>query len=56
MMPLEVYHDALEQKDQAESLFVHGYLSLEDKATVETLFWEICRDLVGRRRSEEDLP
>ena len=56
MMPLEIYHDALEQKDQAESLFVHGYLSLEDKAAVETLFWEICRDLVARRKTEEEWP
>ncbi len=54
--PLETYHDALEQKDQAQSLFVHGYLSLEDKATVETLFWEICRGILLRRKIEEEWP
>ena len=56
MNPLEAYHDALEQKDQAQSLFVHGYLSLFDKATVETLFWEICRGILGMRRGDDEWP
>jgi len=56
MNPLEAYHDALEQKDQAQSLFVHGYLPLADKATVETLFWDICRGIVAMRRAEDEWP
>ena len=56
MNPLEAYHDALEQKEQAESLFVHGYLSLDEKAAVETLFWEVCRGVAARRKTEEDWP
>ncbi len=53
---LEAYHDALEQKEQAQSLFTHGYLSLEDKAQVETLFWEVCRALLPLRKPEEEWP
>ncbi len=56
MNPLEAYHDALEQKDQAQSLFVHGYLTLDDKATVETLFWEICRGIVALRKTDDEWP
>ncbi|MGH7898562.1 MAG: hypothetical protein ACREQQ_11455, partial [Candidatus Binatia bacterium] len=56
MIPLEAYHDAVEQKDQAQSLFIHGYLGLDDKATVETLFWEICRGIVARRKTDDDWP
>jgi arginine decarboxylase len=56
MPPLEAYHDAVEQKDQAQSLFVHGYLPLEDKATVETLFWEICRGIAAMRKSDDEWP
>jgi arginine decarboxylase len=54
---LEAYHDALERKEQAQQLFALGYLSLEDKAKVETLFWEICRDLRDHCRQDEgDVP
>ncbi len=53
---LEAYHDAVELKERAESLFIHGYLSLEDKATVETLFWEICRDVAALRKPEDEGP
>ncbi|HOC55111.1 MAG TPA: biosynthetic arginine decarboxylase [Verrucomicrobiota bacterium] len=54
---LEAYHDALERKEQAQQLFALGYLSLADKALVETLFWEICRQLGDLCRQEEsDLP
>jgi len=54
---LEAYHDALERKEQAQQLFALGYLSLADKALVETLFWEICRELGELCRQEEgDLP
>ena len=54
--PLEAYHDAVEQRDQAESLFSHGYLDLEDKALVETLFWDICRGLHAHRKADDEWP
>ncbi len=40
---LEHFHDALQRKEEALSMFKLGYLSLEDRAKVEFLFWQICR-------------
>jgi arginine decarboxylase len=42
---LEHYHDAVQRKEEALSMFKLGFLSLEDKAKVESLFWHICRVL-----------
>jgi len=41
----EMYHDAITQKDELHTLFNLGYLSLEDRAKGEILFWEVCRKL-----------
>ena len=40
---LEHYHDALQRKEEALSMFKLGFLSLEDRAKVEHLFWQICK-------------
>jgi arginine decarboxylase len=40
---LEHFHDALQRKEEALSMFKLGFLSLEDKAKVEHLFWNICK-------------
>lgn len=40
---LEHFHDALQRKEEALSMFRLGILSLEDKAKVEYLFWQICK-------------
>src|SRR3954470_10152316 len=40
---LEHFHDALQRKEEALSMFKLGFLSLEDKARVENLFWQICK-------------
>ena len=40
---LEHFHDALQRKEEAISMFKLGFLSLEDKARVENLFWQICK-------------
>jgi arginine decarboxylase len=54
---LEAYHEAMERKEQAEQLFSLGYFDLETKAKVETLFWEICRDLRELCKQEDgDMP
>jgi arginine decarboxylase len=42
---LEHYHDAVQRKEEALSMFKLGFLSLEDKAKVEHLFWQICKIL-----------
>ncbi len=39
---LEYYHDALEHKDELFTLFDLGFISLEERAKGEILFWEIC--------------
>ncbi len=42
---LEIYHDALQKKEEADSLFSHGYLDLVGRAQAESLFWQICNRL-----------
>ncbi|MCC6276711.1 MAG: biosynthetic arginine decarboxylase [Oligoflexia bacterium] len=42
----ESFHDAVAKKEEAMSMFRFGILSLEDRAKVETLYWQLCRDLV----------
>ncbi len=39
---LEYYHDALEHKEELFTLFDLGFISLEDRAKGEILFWEVC--------------
>ncbi|MFA6004438.1 MAG: biosynthetic arginine decarboxylase [Elusimicrobiota bacterium] len=41
----EGYHDAVQRRDEAFSLFKLGYLELEEKAKVENLFWRICMEI-----------
>jgi arginine decarboxylase len=48
----EYYHDALEHKDELHTQFNLGLISLEDRATGEVLFWEICARALDE--SEED--
>ncbi len=42
---LEHFHAALQRKEEALSMFQLGFLSLEDRAKVEHLFWEICKSI-----------
>jgi arginine decarboxylase len=39
---VEVYHDAVQARDEAMNLFKLGYLSLEHRGMAERLFWSIC--------------
>jgi arginine decarboxylase len=45
---LEVYHDAVEKRQQADLLFAFGYLNLEQKATAEQLYWSVIRAIDRR--------
>jgi arginine decarboxylase len=47
---LEAYHDAAAKRQEAESLFGFGYLSIEQKALAEQLYWTICQSLNNRVR------
>lgn len=55
----ESYHDALQRKEEAYSMFKLGFLSLEDRAKVETLYWKLCLEiqkmLPANRDVSEDL-
>jgi arginine decarboxylase len=44
----ESFHDAVQRKDEAFSLFKLGYLSLEDKARVEHLYWKLCHEIADQ--------
>jgi arginine decarboxylase len=42
---IETYHDAQAALDEALNLFKLGYMSLEQRALAETLYWAVCRRL-----------
>ncbi|RME73309.1 MAG: arginine decarboxylase, partial [Verrucomicrobia bacterium] len=42
---LERFHDAIQKKEEATTLFNLGYLDLEGRAQAESLFWQICRQI-----------
>lgn len=48
---LERFHDALQKKEEAFSLFNLGYLNLENRAAAESIFWQICEQ-IDREGSE----
>ena len=47
---LERFHDAVQKKDEAFSLFNLGYLDLENRAAAESLFWQICEQIAREGR------
>jgi arginine decarboxylase len=52
----DVYADALKIKEDTESAFKLGVLSLEERAKVETLFWKISRQVVTLSKTDEYAP
>jgi len=40
---LEAYHDAVQLRDEAVTMFNLGYLSLKQRALAERFFWATCR-------------
>ncbi len=52
----EVYHDALELRDEAMLLFNTGQLDLESRAWVEDHFWSTCQAVLRATRSLEYVP
>jgi len=53
---LEVYHDSMQARDEAMSLFALGYMSLPVRAAAEKLFWGIGRKLLDRASKRGELP
>ncbi|MBN2055947.1 biosynthetic arginine decarboxylase [bacterium] len=52
----EAYHDAIQIREEAMSLFRLGYLTLEERARVETVFWEICHLILKIVRDLDHFP
>ena len=47
---LERFHDAMQKKEEAFSLFNLGYLDLENRAAAESIFWQICEQIAKEGR------
>lgn len=52
----EYYHDALQNREELQSLFNLGYLNLQNRAHGEWLFWQICRKAIKYSRSMKERP
>ncbi|MEO5801890.1 MAG: biosynthetic arginine decarboxylase [Verrucomicrobiota bacterium] len=53
---LEAFHDAQERKEDAHNMFTLGLMELPDKAKIETLYWEIGRDVVQSFAGQAYIP
>jgi arginine decarboxylase len=53
---LESYHDALQLKEEAVSLFSLGYLDLPARGRVEELFWSCCHRILRAMREMDYVP
>ena len=53
---LETFHDAEAKKEEALSMFKLGILDLEDRAKVESLFWELCRKIIQLQKRMPRVP
>ncbi len=52
----EVFHDAVEFKQKAASLFSFGYLRLAERARIERLYWACCQKIVTLLRQQDSIP
>src|SRR4029077_19137371 len=53
---LEAYHDALERKEDTQHMFTLGMMDLPEKAKIETLYWEISREVVDTFKDQSYVP
>ena len=52
----DIYNDAYTIKDEAISAFKLGVLNLSDRARVETLYWNICHQIINMTQMDEYVP
>ena len=52
----EAYHDAIQCKEEADSLFSLGYLKLKERAKIEQLFWGSCNKILSIIRELDYVP
>jgi arginine decarboxylase len=53
---LEAFHDSLQLKEEASTLFSLGYLDLRARARVERLFWDCCEKILRIVREMSYVP
>ena len=53
---LEVYHDALEYKEECLTLFSLGHLSLPQRVLAEEYFWGTCQKILRHVRELNEIP
>ena len=51
----EAYHDAIQFKNEAMSLFNFGYLSLQERAKAEEMYWQCCQKILEITRERDDV-
>lgn len=52
----DVYNDACIIKDEAVSAFKLGVISLSERATIESLYWNICHHILTMTENEKYVP
>lgn len=52
----ENYHDAIQFKDEAATLFNLGYLSLEERAHAEEIYWSCCEKIFAIVKHQDTIP
>jgi arginine decarboxylase len=52
----ESWHDANQAKEEAQSLFKYGYLTLRERAQAERLYWHCCEKLQHTLRRMKFVP
>jgi arginine decarboxylase len=53
---LETLHDAQQIKEEAQQMFNLGLLDLESKAKIESLYWDLARQIVSLHRGLKYVP
>jgi arginine decarboxylase len=53
---LEAYHDAVQMRDEAVTMFNLGYLSIKQRALAERIFWLTCRRVLKIVRTMPSVP
>jgi len=52
----EAYHDALQMRDEALTLFNVGQLTLRERARIEEFFWRTCQKILRIARKQTYVP
>jgi arginine decarboxylase len=52
----ETYHDAVQFKEEAISLFNFSYLSLQERARAEQLYWACCAKIINLMQTQDYVP